>query len=126
MGELFTTSIDHISEFIATIFGYMGIFAIALGGMIALFLAAKSIFSKKSMLAEIRITMGQYLALGLEFLIGKDILESIINPSWDRLGKLAAIIAIRTVITFFLARELKEIKSEIEIEKVKRKSKKVN
>lgn len=65
------------------------------------------------MLMQIRMKVGEYLALWLEFLIWKDILESIINPTWDGLGKLGAIVVIRTVITFFLAREIKEIKHEL-------------
>jgi uncharacterized membrane protein len=60
--------------------------------------------------------MGQYLALGLEFLLGKDILESIINPTWEGLGMLGSIVVIRTVITFFLERELKEIREEMKDE----------
>lgn len=65
---------------------------------------------------EIRIELGQHLALGLEFLVGKDIVDTIIDPSWEDLGKLGAIIIIRTVLSIFLARELKEVEEEMTME----------
>ncbi|PIR49316.1 hypothetical protein COU79_05570 [Candidatus Peregrinibacteria bacterium CG10_big_fil_rev_8_21_14_0_10_54_7] len=64
----------------------------------------------------IRIELGKHLALGLEFLVGKDIVESIVHPTWNDLGKLGAIIALRTVVTVFLSRELKEVEEELKVE----------
>lgn len=116
MHDIFTTAINHISEYVAIVFGYMGIIAITIGGFIALYLFFKGMILRKHYLGEIRIKMGQYLALGLEFLLGKDILESIINPTWEGLGMLGSIVVIRTVITFFLERELKEIREEMKDE----------
>ena len=55
-----------------------------------------------------RIRLGHSLSLGLEFLIGADILKSAVSPSWQDLGQLAAIVAIRSAINFFLIWELKE------------------
>jgi uncharacterized membrane protein len=52
----------------------------------------------------------------LEFLVGKDIVESIVHPTWDDLGKLGAIIILRTVVTIFLSRELKEVEEELNVE----------
>lgn len=109
----FIPSIDYISQFIAMIFGYMWVLSIAFWLCIAIYLIVKSVFSKENVLGKIRIKLWEYLALGLEFLIWKDILESIIDPTWDWLGKLWAIVVIRTVITFFLAREIKEIKHDL-------------
>jgi uncharacterized membrane protein len=56
---------------------------------------------------ESRNHLGYSLSLGLEFLIGADILKTAISPTWEDLGKLAAIVGIRTVLNFFLTRELK-------------------
>ncbi len=55
-----------------------------------------------------RIRLGHALSLGLEFLIGADILKSAVSPSWQDLGRLAAIVAIRSAINFMLIWELKE------------------
>jgi uncharacterized membrane protein len=56
----------------------------------------------------IRLTLARYLALALEFQLGADILSTAIAPSWDQIGKLGAIAAIRTGINYFLMREMRE------------------
>ena len=43
-------------------------------------------------------------------MLGADVLATAVAPSWDELGKLAAIAIIRTALNFFLERELKYIK----------------
>lgn len=57
---------------------------------------------------SVRLTLAHYLALALEFLLAADILATAISPTWDQIGKLAAIAAIRTGLNFFLMREMKE------------------
>ena len=56
----------------------------------------------------VRLTLARYLALALEFQLGADILSTAIAPSWDTIGKLAAIAVIRTALNFFLSREMQE------------------
>ncbi len=56
----------------------------------------------------IRLTLARYLALALEFQLGADILSTAIAPSWDQIGKLGAIAVIRTVLNYFLTREMRE------------------
>jgi uncharacterized membrane protein len=55
---------------------------------------------------KVRLLLGRYLALGLEFALGADILATAVSPSWDDIGQLAAIAGIRTALNYFLAREL--------------------
>lgn len=57
---------------------------------------------------EIRLLLGRFLALGIEFQLGSDILSTAVAPSYEELGKLGAIVAIRTVLNFFLGRELEQ------------------
>jgi uncharacterized membrane protein len=54
----------------------------------------------------IRIKFGSSLALSLELLLGADILATAIAPTWDEIGKLATIAALRTALNYFLEREL--------------------
>ena len=54
----------------------------------------------------IRLSLGRSLALGLEFLLGADILNTAVAPSWEQVGLLAAIAAIRTGLNYFLQKEL--------------------
>ena len=57
---------------------------------------------------RVRLILARYLALALEFQLGADILSTAIAPTWDRIGKLAAIAVIRTVLNYFLMREMRE------------------
>lgn len=56
----------------------------------------------------VRLTLGRFLALGLEFQLASDVLRTAIAPSFEELGKLAAVATIRTALNFFLAREIRE------------------
>lgn len=56
----------------------------------------------------IRINMGSYLVLGLEFFIAGDIIKTIITPTWESLGMLGAIVVIRTILTYFLTKDLRK------------------
>ncbi|MBA3659700.1 MAG: DUF1622 domain-containing protein [Gemmatimonadales bacterium] len=55
---------------------------------------------------RVRLVLARYLAVGLEFQLGADILSTAVAPSWDQIGKLGAIAVIRTGLNFFLAREM--------------------
>lgn len=66
-------------------------------------------------LMKSRIELGVYILLGLELLIVADIIESIVNPTWEEILLLASIVAIRTGISFFMNMEIKDINEEIKI-----------
>jgi uncharacterized membrane protein len=55
-----------------------------------------------------RLSLSRFLILALEFQLASDILGTAISPSWNELGQLAVIATIRTVLNFFLTREMKE------------------
>jgi uncharacterized membrane protein len=54
----------------------------------------------------LRHQLGSYLLLGLEILIAADILRTITHPTLEEMGLLAGIVAIRTVISYFLDKEM--------------------
>ncbi|MHC5373695.1 DUF1622 domain-containing protein [Enterococcus sp. LJL120] len=56
----------------------------------------------------IKNKLGSYILLSLEVLIAADIIESVINPTLADIFKLAALVVIRTVISYFLAKEIKD------------------
>ncbi|MCI0387643.1 MAG: DUF1622 domain-containing protein [Acidobacteria bacterium] len=51
---------------------------------------------------------GSWLILGLEFELAADIVRSAIAPSWESIGKLAAIAAIRTFLNYFLEKDVEK------------------
>ena len=55
---------------------------------------------------NIRLKLGRWLALALEFQLAADILKTAVAPTWDDIGKVAAIIVLRTMLNFFLEREI--------------------
>ncbi len=65
---------------------------------------------------ESRLELGHSFSLGLGFLIGGSILNTTIAPEWNDIGKLAAIIAIRTVLNYFLLREIGSAKTPAGVE----------
>ncbi len=69
---------------------------------IGVFLGRRSADAKEAL----RLHLGQWLALGLEFELAADVLRTTITPTWNEIGQLAAIIVLRTVLNFFLQREI--------------------
>lgn len=51
--------------------------------------------------------LGTYILFALEILIGADIIESILDPSINHILSLAALVIIRTIISYFLNKEIK-------------------
>ena len=65
---------------------------------------------------RVRLTLGRFLALGLEFQLASDVLSTAVAPSFEDISKLAAIAAIRTALNFFLRREIEEERRQVEDE----------
>ena len=68
--------------------------------------------NRQSALLSLRLNLGMSLALALEFLLAADIAATAVSPTWNSLGKLAAISGIRTFLNFFLQKEVKELEAE--------------
>ncbi len=66
--------------------------------------------------SEIRMHLGFYLILALEFLIAVDIIETLLEPGWEALGILAALVVLRTVMSFSLEWEMKDVEKSLERE----------
>ncbi len=60
---------------------------------------------------DIRLQLGRSLALALEFQLAADILKTAVTPTWDDIGKVAAIILLRTILNYFLAREIEGVET---------------
>ncbi len=57
---------------------------------------------------SIRQKLGAHLLLGLEIFIAADIIGSVASPTWERVGILASIVGVRTVLSYFLRMEIKQ------------------
>jgi uncharacterized membrane protein len=55
---------------------------------------------------EVRLSLGRWLALGLEFALAADILRTAVAPTWRDIGQLAAIAVLRTGLNYCLELEI--------------------
>lgn len=56
----------------------------------------------------IRLQLGRSLALGLEFTVASDILRTAVVPTRQDIVNLGAIVLLRTLLNYFLEREIKQ------------------
>ncbi len=62
--------------------------------------------SPQELKVEARLSLGRWLALGLEFALAADILRTAVAPTWQDIGQLAAIAVLRTGLNYSLEREI--------------------
>ena len=94
--------------------GLAGIAIIIYGVVLMLFRWIRTEFKragKKHVFKErnaLRCQLGSYLLLGLEFMIAADIISTFTHPTLNDMAILGSIVAIRTVISFFLDKEMED------------------
>jgi uncharacterized membrane protein len=77
---------------------------VALSNYLMMFVKKASVTQR-----DIRIQFGSSVAVALELLLGADVIATAVAPTWDDIGKLAAIATIRTALNFFLERDLRSV-----------------
>lgn len=105
--ELFVT----VTSIIARLVEAAAVFFIAIGALLAAYQTVLSLFRRGSVHDRkyIWLQFASWLLLGLEFELAADIIRSIVSPSWQDIGQLAAIAAIRTLLSYFLGRDIAEM-----------------
>ncbi|MFO8040466.1 MAG: DUF1622 domain-containing protein [Sodalinema sp.] len=61
-----------------------------------------------------RLVMGYSFSLALSFLIGATILKTMISSRWDDIARLAAIIAVRTMLNYLLLQAISKASPAVE------------
>jgi uncharacterized membrane protein len=61
-------------------------------------------------LRTVWLDYARWLVAALTFQLASDILESAIAPTWEDIGRLAAIAVIRTFLEYFLDRDVSEVR----------------
>lgn len=74
----------------------------------------QSRFTLTKMNTFIKNFLGSYILLSLEILIAADIIESIVKPTFQDILKLATLVVIRTVISYFLHKEIEDTMTDME------------
>lgn len=87
----------------------LGALVIAAGVVVVVLALARHLLRERgSSFGPIRLSFARYLTLALELQLAADILSTSVAPTWDRIGKLAAIAVIRTGLNYFLTKEINE------------------
>ena len=92
-------SIIHAMALIVVAFGTVQAFVAAVRAMVKPS-AAGHPFHKAY------VQYARWLVAGLTFQLAADIIETAFAPSWEEIGRLAAISVIRTFVNFFLERDM--------------------
>jgi len=67
---------------------------------------------RRRSLEAIRLHLGRWLSMALEFQVAADIVATTVNPNGETLIQLAAVALIRTILNVFLAREIAQERAE--------------
>lgn len=101
----FDSLLLYIREFIAM----LGVVVISIGALRSLYQLALLIMHKNMDANYIRLQFGNSVILGLEFMVGADIVGSLVKPDYYNLGLLAILVLIRTILSYFLNLELEAL-----------------
>ncbi len=109
----------HFLDILATIMSVTSLLIVTYGALIATLMFIRNELNRFSgsyspkNIRRLRSVFGTYLLLGLEFLIASDILKTVLEPTYQELIVLAGVVVIRTVLSVFLNKELKELQGQV-------------
>ena len=92
----------------------MAVLIIVAGTLEMFVTCVRSVFAPSPTGRDLRdgyLRYARWLMAGLTFQLANDIIISARAPSWDDIGRLAAIAFIRTFLNFFLERDIRETQS---------------
>ena len=111
---LFIADLKAVAEWLTIGIEFIAIVILVLGILRSLWLFGLAEYLRlrkkedefQRLAAETRRLLGNYLLFGLELLIAADVIHTVISRTNEDLIFLAALVVIRTVISYFLSREL--------------------
>lgn len=102
--EIFMQIIIFVSHVIASIVIILGIFR-----ALRIYVRNSNDLCKElDEVRLIRIVIGNSFILSLSILVGTSILKTALNPTWNDIGMLAAIILLRSFLNYMLLHNVKE------------------
>lgn len=110
--------ITHYLNILATAISVISLIIVVYGAVIALYAFLKNEIRRftggfsATNIRRLRAELGTYLLLGLEFLIASDILKTVLEPSLGELAILGGVVVLRTILSIFLNKEIKELQDE--------------
>lgn len=109
MFDLVEEQVQAGVEWLRLLVETLGAAVIAAGVLVAVIgILRHLLFDRGRAFTPVRLSFARYLTLALELQLAADILSTSVAPTWDRIGKLAAIAVIRTLLNYFLSMEMKD------------------
>lgn len=100
---------NEIASYIALAIECGAVFVVSFGALQAIINVIVAIFNRTAdemMGREIWLKFATWILLGLEFALAADLLRTAVAPTWEDIAKLAVIAAIRTMLNYFLAKDI--------------------
>ena len=115
LGDQAETTLQHVVSLLVIFVEAAGAFVIVVGAAWAFVGFVRVLVARGSaeMFIPVRLLLGRFLTLGLEFQLASDVLRTAVSPSFEELGKLAAVATIRTALNYFLSREIAEERRQV-------------
>ena len=93
-----------------TVLGVFGALFIVYGAAIAIVeLLAREMRIQKRSYRDIRWVFSTRILIGLEFFVAADVIKTILEPTFQDLIILGSLVTIRTVVSYFLGKEVSEL-----------------
>ena len=109
------SALSAITHNVALVIEAMALVIIAFGSIEAFIASARTVAMHITLEGETRraiwLRYARWLIAGLTFQLAADVIDTAIAPTWDEIGRLGAIAAIRTFLNFFLERDLEEVRA---------------
>jgi uncharacterized membrane protein len=111
----FLTQISSIMDIVSYLIGLAGVLVIVIGVIQTIWLYITQ--HKNVYFGKLRLILNTHMILGLDFFIGKDVIDTFLmhsdDMSWSELGRdliaLITVITIRIVLSYFLEKEIDNI-----------------
>ena len=107
--EAIRDTFTQLTEASILLIDFMALLIVVYGTLEAFWGAGRAAFvQQRPMYHQIWLRYARWLVAALTFQLAADIVESALTPSWEDIGRLAAIAVIRTFLNYFLGRDLAE------------------
>ena len=108
--------LTFFTEYAVLIIDMMALLVIAVGTVEMFLRCLLAVFRPSATRQELRdgyLRYARWLIAGLTFQLAADIIETASAPTWDDIGRLAAIAVVRTFLNYFLERDITESRKSL-------------
>lgn len=105
-----------LAAYVALVIEVGAVIVVIIGGSQALWGVLNAVFTGQA--TEIRgrqiwLKFATWILLALEFALAADILRTAVAPTWEDIWKLAVIATIRTMLNYFLAKDIGTFEAQV-------------